>query len=239
MKIKKVLALLFAAFTIAAIWLIISCSKSNNLMTDENLLNGSATSENELYSDITAEELPDCNFKIVSSTDLTDIEVEMLQYVREEEKMARDVYLVLSGKFKKAIFKKIALSEQEHMDKVLCLMIHFNVEDPASDEIGEFTNHHIQDMYDDLIDLATNIINGLTAGAIIEDYDIKDLNDWMEVTENESIISVFSNIVCGSGNHIISFTELLNGFDTEYTPTYITEEEYQAILDAGSQFCGM
>jgi len=240
MKTKKILTLLAAVLTIAAICLIISCSKANNLMTDENLSNGSAISEDELYSYITAEELPDCNFKIVSSADLTDVEVEMLEFLREEEKMARDVYLVLSGIYKKRIFLTIAESEQIHMDKVLCLMDHYKVEDPASSEIGEFTNTYIQGLYDMLIELGTKgIIDGLTAGAYIEDYDIHDIHYWMDFTDNESILNVLSNIVCGSGNHIISFTELLNGFDTEYTPTHITQEEYQAILDAGSQFCGM
>ena len=237
---NKISVLSTTVITIAAICLIIGCSKDNTLMKDANLANDNVTiAEDLLYSDLTVEELPDCNFEIISSVPLDEVEVEMLKYVREEEKMAHDVYYVLSGIYKKPIFNKIMESEQDHMDKVLCLMIHYNVEDPASDEIGEFTNDQIQELYDYLIDLGTkNIIDGLTAGAIIEDHDIKDLNDWMELTVKESIISVFTNIVCGSGNHIISFSDLLDGFGTEYSPIYITETEYQDILDAGSQFCG-
>lgn len=238
---KKISALSITAITIAAICLIIACSMDNTLMTDENLANDNVTtSADMLYSDLTWEELPECNFKIVSTAPLTEVEVEMLKYVREEEKMAHDVYYVLSEIYKKPIFKNIMKSEQNHMDKVWCLLIHFNVEDPASDEIGKFTNDEIQELYNYLVDLGTkNIIDGLTAGAIIEDYDIYDIEHWMSQTDNEAIISVFSNIVCGSGNHLISFTRLLDGFDIEYIPEYITSDEYQDILDAGSQLCGL
>ena len=241
MKVLKSVTFSIAALTIAATCLINGCSDNNEVMPDGNLKSSPATASEDLAdSDFITYDLPDCNFIKGSATDLTADEVEGLKYVREEEKMARDVYLFLSQKFKKPIFKNIKNSEQVHMDKVLCLLIHFNVEDPASDEIGEFTNYHIQELYDYLIDLGSNnIIDALTAGAIIEDYDIKDINDWMEETDNETIEKVFTNIVCGSGNHIISFSDLLDGYDTEYTPIYISDDEYEAILLAGHQNCNL
>ena len=155
MKVLKSVTFSFAALTIAATFLINGCSDYNAEMPDENLKNSPANA---------IDYLPDCNFIKVSTTDLTDIEKEMLTYVREEEKMARDVYLVLSESYKKPIFKNIAKSEQVHMDKVLCLLIHFNVDDPALDNIGEFADPGIQVMYNDLIDLGSNnIIDALTA----------------------------------------------------------------------------
>lgn len=181
---------------------------------------------------------PDCNFIDISSTELTEVEEEMLLYVREEEKMARDVYNFIADRFKKPIFKNIAKSEQDHMDKVLCLLIHYNLEDPAQGP-GVFTNSHIQDMYDELVTLGSGpITDALTAGAIIEDYDIYDINHWMTETTNENIRNVFGNIVCGSGNHLIEFDELLKSFGVEYDTEYISTEEYLAILTLGHQTCG-
>jgi len=184
---------------------------------------------------------PDCNFTTISSIELTDLEEEMLLFVWEEEKMARDVYLFLDEdeRCKKPIFRKIADSEQVHMDKVFCLLIHFSLDDQVQDEIGIFSNPEIQILYDDLIALGSGpITDALTAGAIIEDFHIHDINVWMEKTENESILTVFGNIVCGSGNHLIKFVHQLKSFGIEYEPLYLSDDEYQAIINAGHQNCG-
>ena len=184
---------------------------------------------------------PDCNFTTISSIELTDLEEEMLLFVWEEEKMARDVYLLFDEdeRFKKPIFRKIADSEQVHMDKVFCLLIHFNLDDQVQDEIGIFSNPEIQELYDDLVALGSGpITDALTAGAIVEDYDINDINHWMTQTLNESILTVFRNIVCGSGNHLNVFDLQLKSFGIDYEPLYISPDEYQAIIDAGHQNCG-
>ena len=56
------------------------------------------------------------------STNLSDIEVEGLLYMREEEKLARDVYLTLYDQWNINIFKNIAASEQTHTDAVKILL---------------------------------------------------------------------------------------------------------------------
>jgi hypothetical protein len=201
--------------------------------------------EHELYVDqlengpeISYDVPPDCNFIKISSTELTEVEEEMLLYVREEEKMARDVYLFIADRFKQPIFKNIANSEKDHMDKVLCLLSHYNIEDPAQGP-GVFTNSEIQALYDELVALGSGpITDALTAGAIIEDYDIYDIHHWMTLTENENILNVFGNIVCGSGNHLIEFDSMLKSFGVQYVTEYISEEEYLAIIAAGHQNCG-
>lgn len=189
-------------------------------------------------AEIPSELPPDCSFITISSIELTQVEKDMILFVREEEKMARDVYNVLADKFNKPIFKNIAKSEQVHMDKVWCLLYHFNLEDPILGP-GLFANEEIQELYYDLIDLGSGpITDALTAGAIIEDFDIKDINERMLLTQNESILTVFENIVCGSGNHLVEFVQKLETFDIEYEPGYISLEDYLAILAAGHQSCG-
>ena len=240
MKMNKNSALT-TVIIIVSIGLLTGCSKDNPFMNNAKSAKYNApAAEDLLYSDLGDEELPDCSFIIVSSASLSPVEIEMLEFVREEEKMAHDVYYVLSGIYKKPVFKNIMKSEQEHMDRVLCLLIHYQLEDPASDEIGKFSNPELQKQYDALIDLGiTGIVDGLTAGALIEDFDIDNINKWIAQTDNEAILDVFTNIVCGSGNHLISFTELLDGFGEEYSPTFLSRAAYQAILDEGKQQCGL
>ncbi|MDK2464101.1 MAG: DUF2202 domain-containing protein, partial [Candidatus Korarchaeota archaeon] len=54
--------------------------------------------------------------------DLAEEEIQGLLYMREEEKLARDVYLTLYEKWGLPIFQNIARSEQTHMDAVKTLL---------------------------------------------------------------------------------------------------------------------
>ncbi len=227
MKRTRYLGLLITLFTIAGLFILTGCNKDNAEAPE--LKKG-----NEI-----AEKQKDCCNTIISSLELTEDEINMLLFVREEEKMARDVYLYYSEKFNKPIFKNIAKSEQAHMEAVLCLLLHFEISDPALPDTGLFTDEIIQGMYNDLISLGTGtIVDAMTAGANIEDFDIEDINTWMSKTENEAILSVFSKLVCGSGNHLISFCAHLEAYGVPYVPVYISVEEYEYILSEGHQFCG-
>ncbi len=61
---------------------------------------------------------------------LNSSEVQGILYMREEEKLARDVYLKLYEMWKLPIFKNIAESEQIRMDLVKALIIKYNLTDP-------------------------------------------------------------------------------------------------------------
>ena len=52
-------------------------------------------------------------------------------HMREEEKVARDVYLEFYEIYGNVIFKNIADSEQKHMDAVLALIVGYGLDDPA------------------------------------------------------------------------------------------------------------
>jgi len=54
--------------------------------------------------------------------ELSSDEVEAISWMREEEKLARDVYLALYQKWNLRIFWNIAASEQRHMDAIGTLM---------------------------------------------------------------------------------------------------------------------
>ena len=80
---------------------------------------------------------------------LTLAEADTLSFVREEEKMARDVYLTLYNQWANATFQTIATrSEQKHMDKVKLLLDAAGLPDPVlSDAVGVFSNSAIADLY--------------------------------------------------------------------------------------------
>lgn len=147
----------------------------------------------------------------VQTLALTDDETHWLTYMREEEKVARDVYLSLNDTWNLRIFKNIASSEQTHMDAIKKLLDTYSIPDPAAGKgIGEFTNPDLQKLYNDLI-LQGSIskVEALKVGAIIEETDIKDLNEAIAASQHNDIKTVYSNLLQGSLNHLDAFESQL------------------------------
>ncbi|NJE60280.1 DUF2202 domain-containing protein [Thermococcus sp. 21S7] len=164
--------------------------------------------------------------------DLSADEIQAILYMREEEKLARDVYLTLYDQWGISIFSNIARSEQTHMDMVLTLIEKYNLTDPAADkDIGEFENPELQALYDQLIEEGMKSEEAaLAVGALIEEVDIKDLHDWLDKTDNRDIEYVFENLVMGSGNHLRAFTGVLaRQYGVTYEPQVLPKDEYEAI----------
>ena len=53
-------------------------------------------------------------------------------FMREEEKLARDVYLTLYDAWRLAPFANISVSEQKHMNAMLLLLRKYGLPDPAA-----------------------------------------------------------------------------------------------------------
>ena len=147
----------------------------------------------------------------VQTVALTDDENYWLTYMREEEKVARDVYLYLNEKWNVRIFKNIAASEQTHMDAIKTLLDTYTIPDPAAGKgIGEFTNPDLQKLYDDLIrEGSISKVEALKVGVIIEETDIDDLTEGIATTRHNDIKTVYSNLLQGSLNHLDAFESTL------------------------------
>lgn len=175
----------------------------------------------------------------LSTQQLSELEVADLQFLREEEKLAHDVYTYAFERYGVSIFSNIAGSEQTHTDAVLDLMTAYQVEDSASQSMGVFNNAELAKLYSDLIaKVDRSVEDALIVGATIEDLDILDLDEKSTHTDNVTLQSLYSNLKCGSENHMRSFTRQLNNRALSYVPTYISLEQYQAILAATNGSCG-
>lgn len=171
---------------------------------------------------------------------MTTIEQQDLSYLREEEKLARDVYLYNKELYGLNIFGNISSSEQTHMDKVLELLELAGLEDPMkSNSIGEFNNAELAALYTELTEQSSvSIVEALKVGALIEDLDIDDIEKMMTHTTNTSVLKVYSNLVCGSKNHIRAYTNNIENNGETYTPQFISVDYYNQILSESSGGCG-
>ena len=151
---------------------------------------------------------------------LSQLEEQELLYLREEEKLARDVYTALFATSGLQIFGNIAQSEQQHMNAVLTLLQNYGLTDPVgSNAAGVFTNADLQSLYDQLVAQgASSQIAALQVGVLIEETDITDLEAAISNTDKTDVIRVYNNLLKGSLNHLSAFTNNLAALGGEPNP---------------------
>ncbi len=160
-------------------------------------------------------------------------EIQGLQYMREEEKLARDVYLYSYEQWGTRIFDRISMSEQMHTDLVGVLLAKYNLSDPYTDEPGVFHNATLQALYNNLTSRAgVSETEALTVGANIEELDIVDIQKWVDMSDNEDINYVYHTLMSGSENHLRAFVKALDNAGVTYVPVYLSQEEYEAIINS-------
>ena len=166
------------------------------------------------------------------ATELSDVEREGIVYMREEEKLARDVYLQLYEKWGVNNFSNIGKSEASHMDAMKSLIDRYDLDDPAKEKaIGEFTNQELQQLHDELIKQGSRSeVDALKVGAAIEEIDIIDIERYVAQTGKEDIKLVYENLLKGSRNHLRSFVSVIQRRGINYEPQYITRGKFDEII---------
>lgn len=163
---------------------------------------------------------------------LSEEEKQGILLMREEEKLARDVYLALYDKWRLPVFSNIADSEKQHMDSVKTLIDRYNLSDPVENDVrGIFVNANLRQLYDDLVTAGNqSLLSALKVGATIEDLDIYDLERLIKQTDKDDIKVVYLNLAKGSRNHLRSFHAQIERNGGEYTPQYIDMDYFEKII---------
>ncbi|MEZ5406871.1 MAG: DUF2202 domain-containing protein [Acidimicrobiales bacterium] len=161
---------------------------------------------------------------------LTPAEREGLLHMREEEKLALDVYQALYERWPLPVFDNIAAAEATHTASVKVLLDRYGLADPAAGRAaGSFESQEMQALYDALVAQGSgSLVDALTVGATIEDLDIADLR--ARATDTPDIALVYANLERGSRNHLRAFSAQLEGQGAGYTPLHITQSDYDAIV---------
>lgn len=163
-------------------------------------------------------------------TELSGDEAAGLAWMREEEKLAHDVYVTLGEQFDLSIFDNISSAEATHTAAVLALLERHGLADPADGlDIGVFADPTLQGVYDDLLAKgAVSLEAALQVGAEIEELDIVDLR--ARATETADIALVYGNLEKGSRNHLRAFTRQLDRLGATYEPVHLDADSYDAIV---------
>lgn len=202
MKTKNIF---LALFFLGTIGLLSACSNGiNGAGLEIPEYKGATLAENNLlygtnYTDTT------CTSTLTGAISETD--ASGLLFMREEEKLARDVYTYLYDKYKLPVFLNISKSESAHVAAVLRLIDGFKISDNSSNAPGVYVNPQLTDLYKQLIDMGNLSVNdALKVGVLIEQTDINDLSKELLSTQNSSIQTVYNNLKAASNAHLKAFS---------------------------------
>ncbi|MCK5525214.1 MAG: DUF2202 domain-containing protein [Thiomargarita sp.] len=164
--------------------------------------------------------------------EISETDVAALSFMREEEKLARDVYITLYEVWQTPIFANISRAEQQHMDQIKSVLDSYELPDPASEEMGVFTNPELQALYDSLVERGRiSQIEALQVGALIEEVDIEDLQNAIAETENPTLENMYTNLLNASYNHLRGFVRNIEYLDYVYQAQHLSQEEVDDILN--------
>ena len=159
-----------------------------------------------------------------------------LAFMREEEKLAHDVYAQMDTRWGAStrVFGNIANSEATHTEAVRQLLLRYSLNDPAATlAAGLFQNTMLQGLYTQLLaNGVTALIEALKVGAAIEEIDMLDINTALLNVDNQDIRLVYDNLLKGSRNHLRSFVNTLLNQGVTYVPQFMDPVAYAAIVNS-------
>lgn len=202
------------------------------------------------------------NNKIVSSDSTVESTLDYneqthLEFMCQEEKLARDVYITLGMQYPEAIvFGNIVESEQRHVDAATAVYMKYGFPDPSTNNNpGVFTSEtygeYFTDTYNYLITEGANSeLDAFYVGALIEELDMhdilfcpeeiialdNDINDSSECgkvyTDKEDINTLYGNLLEASENHLRAYVNNIETIIGEgnYEAQYLPQEQVDAIL---------
>ena len=171
---------------------------------------------------------------------LSITEAASLAFMREEEQLAHDVYAVSATLWAPPIFANIAASEATHSAAIKALLDRYQQPDPlAGLPNGTFKTPAFQSLYDSLVASSrTSPISALKVGVQIEELDIRDITEQKAGIDNADILMVYDNLLRGSRNHLRAFMKILIQQGGTYVPQYITQAEFDAIVNSAMEIGG-
>ena len=164
-----------------------------------------------------------------------------MTFMREEEKLARDLYVAFDEAWGGWPFANIASAEQQHLNTLLKMLIKYRLPDPAAGKLlGEFTDPVLQKAYADLAAKGLRSrLDALQVGGLVEEVDIEDNLASAAATEKADLDTVYAALTCGSRNHLRSFAAAIQtATGKPYVAQSLPQADVNAILAQPMETCG-
>jgi hypothetical protein len=164
---------------------------------------------------------------------LTNEEIHDLIWIREEEKLARDLYRAFYTAHQLAIFSNIAQAEERHTTAVQNALLRYQITDPVVTDIqGEFQDQTLQAIYDEQVILGqASALAALQIGALIEELDILDNQAALEQTTEPELQQLYNNLLRGSRNHLRAYVRVIESQGVVYQAQALDQAAVDLIVD--------
>ncbi len=163
-----------------------------------------------------------------------------LTFIREEEKLAHDTYVALGAHWDQQVFMSIPQSESSHMAANGTLLDAYGIPDPiTSDVANQYADPTIRALASQL--LAQGLVSrdaALQVGALIEEYDIVDIESRRAHSTKPDIVATYDRLTMGSRNHLRAFHSQLISRNQTYVPQYLSQSAYDAIVGSAHESGG-
>ncbi|WP_165547417.1 ferritin-like domain-containing protein [Kribbella sindirgiensis] len=150
----------------------------------------------------------------VSVQAVTPVQQQDLQFTREEERMARDLYKLFAEKYDDLpVFGRISWSEQRHFDAVGNMLVRYGIEDPSAGKAaGVYSDAAVQKLYDGWKAQGLKSSDeALNAAIALETRDIADLEKLVAKDNPSDVESLYSQLLAASRHHQSAFAAVADG----------------------------
>ena len=233
---KKVNMSLVTAIIFSSSMFLVGCGGSS-LVTESSNESEEVSSQEETTTEST----------YVNESGLSEQEVEGLLFMREEEELARDLYMdIYYAKGSRLnTFKNISQNaETSHAEAIRVLLEKYGIDDPSTGVHNTYSDEELQHLYDNLLSIAigSDDLAALRVGALVEETDISDINahKGRVSTEHQDIIDTYENLLCGSRNHLRAYAKNIQNITGQPYVTQVPEldSEVTVILNSDKEQCG-
>lgn len=138
-----------------------------------------------------------------------------LRYLREEERLARDVYTAIAARYSDDApqFARIAAAEQRHFDAMGVMLARYGILDPSAGRAsGSYADPALSALHAKLMAQAKlSLAEAYKVGVAIEKADLADLKTALAQNNPNDVKAVYTNLQNGSNAHLAAFTALRDG----------------------------
>lgn len=132
-----------------------------------------------------------------------------LEYLLQEEKLARDVYMQMYTLWWNKKFYNIISSEENHQSQVARLLEKYEIGNPIKELwIGEFRDNEFKNLYEQFIASGSiSLANAFQVWVTIENTDINDIEETMKLFEGyPDVQQVLTVLLEWSKRHLAAFS---------------------------------
>lgn len=218
---------LFAAVLIG-FFALISCTKSDDLIPEGETSLSLLSVDAEGVSSMTrANVVP----VLDATSPLTADEIEFLYAMREDEKLARDLYAYFWTRYPTAPqIQRISKAEESHIAAIETVLDYYEISYPAMSAPGVFEDSTRQALYDELALKSETMLEAFQTMAFVEDRDLFAYKMVQSQITNANLSLLIENMIKASTNHLKAAIRQIFVRDGSYTSIYLSAEEYDAII---------